>query len=127
MHPVQLTSYTQPTLVEPGNKAVDDPFSKGIEEPVQPVSGALGHRGDSALRQRGAEQLGQRSERRVSSTGTGPHTDSTIAVIRGPYGTGALTPCGAVPQVVSPQRAAARDELMLCHLHLSSATITVID
>jgi hypothetical protein len=26
----------------------------------------------------------------------------TIAVIRGPYCTGALTPCGAVPQILVP-------------------------
>jgi hypothetical protein len=40
-----------------------------------------------------------------------------MAVTRGPYCTGAITPAGAVPHVVAPASTAARDELMLGHPH----------
>ena len=60
VHPVQLARHAQPGLVEPGHLGLGDPVADLVEEPVQPVGGAFGHRRHGAFGDRGAEQLGQR-------------------------------------------------------------------
>ena len=60
VHPVQLAGHPQPGLVEPGDIGLGDSLFHGAEEAAEPVGGAFGHRRDGALRDRGAEQFGQR-------------------------------------------------------------------
>ena len=55
-----LPGHAQAGLVEPGHLGLGDPVADLVEEPVEPVGGAPGHRRHGAIGDRGAEQLGQR-------------------------------------------------------------------
>jgi hypothetical protein len=60
VHPVQLACHAQACLVETGHLGLGDTLFNQLEEFLQPVGRALGHRPHGALRDRGVEQLGQR-------------------------------------------------------------------
>jgi hypothetical protein len=60
VHPMGAAREPQPGLVEPGDLRCGDSLTHGLAELIEPACGAFGHRRDGAIRDRGAEQLGQR-------------------------------------------------------------------
>ena len=102
VHRVQRARHAQVCLVETSHLSLGDALFDQLEELIQPVGGALGHRPHGALRDRGAEQLGQRARGALLGQEL---PDIQIQDDRGdprPYCTGADTPSGALPQVVTP-------------------------
>jgi hypothetical protein len=93
---VQLAGHPQPGLVEPGDIGLGDLLFHGAEDAAEPVGGAFGHRRDSALRDRGA-RTGRPSlaPARFFDRNCPTYRYSTIAVMRGPYWTGATSATAA--------------------------------
>lgn len=117
VHPMQRAGHLQTGLVEPGHLGLGDALSDLIEEVIQSVGGAPGHRRDSAFADRGAKQLGQRPGGALLGQEL-PHvevkddrSDPRPVLHRRGHALGRGTASGG------PTATAARDELVFGHPH----------